>query len=376
MNIIKIIIGILLILEIFVACKVKESKSASTELTEKFYSIYREEKDPERYYKAEDYMRSLDAKSRLQVARELIKDPYGPITYYGANILIKEGYEDEAVPALADIITSGRYKTKDEKGIEHDWGFGRNWVEHEDETFMMRMVFKIFRYFIANWERYTEQERARAYGMMSGWLQLDPEKPLSAEAAEEAMKRLEKRQSILMQFKESIKKNKIPQSKLMDKFYSIYHEEKDPGIRYTKISIYLGSLDAESRLQVAREMSKASDAEISCSGASILIIEGYDRYADEAVAAFADLVTSGRAEIKDYLDRSCDYWVRHHAGTQLRFKIKICRYFIANWGRYTEQERARAYAIMTSLLEIDPNKPISVDAIEKAIKKFESMPSE
>lgn len=174
--------------------------------------------------------------------------------------------------------------------------------------------------------------------------------------------------------KKALKKNKIPPSKLVEKFYSIYHEEKDPMLRNTKISIYLGSLDFESRLKVALEMIKDPEVEISCAGANILIVEGYDRYADEAVAAFADLVTSGRAEIKYHLDMSCDYWVISHGTVKIPFKIKICRYFMANWDKYTTQERKRAYAIMSSLLEMDPNKPFSVDAAEKAIKKFESMP--
>lgn len=190
MEIIRFLICVSLILVIFGGCNVKESKSDSSELVEKFYSIYREEKDPElRHYKIKEYIRSLDAKSRLKVARKIIEDPYAVISYYGANILIEEGYEDEAVPVLADMITSGRDKTKDEKGIEHEWGFGYDWMHHEDETLLRRMLFKIFRYFIANLERYTDQERTRAYEIMSSSLQLDPKKPFTADAAEKAMKK-------------------------------------------------------------------------------------------------------------------------------------------------------------------------------------------
>jgi hypothetical protein len=118
----------------------------------------------------------------VQIARKLLKESDGGIVYIGANILIRDGYMDETIPALADIITSGRDET-DLKGR-----FGYEWVHNPDEFLALRISTKILRYFIGNWTNYTDVERARAYRLLSAWLQLDPKGTFSADAAERAIK--------------------------------------------------------------------------------------------------------------------------------------------------------------------------------------------
>jgi hypothetical protein len=164
----------------------KQNNTSIEESLKEFLSFYYKERDtstPE--LKTKEFLLSLDQESRLQIARNLIKESDGRAVYYGANILIHEGYMKEAIPALASLITSGRDKT-DLKGR-----LGYEWVHNPDEFLAARIMNRICRYFIRNWQNYTDGERALAYNAMTAWLQLDPKGPFSADAAERALQKLE-----------------------------------------------------------------------------------------------------------------------------------------------------------------------------------------
>jgi hypothetical protein len=168
----------------------KQNKVSVEDNLKEFLSLYNKEQDPEAF------LSSLDKESRLQLARKMLKEPDGKIVYIGANILIQESYMDEAIPSLANLITSGRAET-DLKGR-----FAYDWAHSEDEFLAVRISAKILRYFISNWPNYTDSERARAYRLLSAWLQLDSRSTFSAAVAERAIKdnlesKLSEKQEIL-----------------------------------------------------------------------------------------------------------------------------------------------------------------------------------
>lgn len=164
----------------------KQTKASFENNLKEFLSLYYKERDtstPE--LKTKEFLLSLDQESRLQIARKLIKESDGRTVYYGANILIHEGYMEEAIPALANLISSGRDKT-DLKGR-----LGYEWVHNPDEYLAARIMNRICRYFMRNWQKYTDGERALAYNAMSSWLQIDSKSTFSADAAERAIKDIE-----------------------------------------------------------------------------------------------------------------------------------------------------------------------------------------
>lgn len=164
----------------------KQKNAIIEDNLKEFLSIYKKDQetktdDPQ----AKRFLSSLDKESRVQISRKLLKESDGRIVYIGANILIRDGYMDEAIPSLADIITSGRDET-DLKGR-----FAYDWAHSSDEFLALRISTKILRYFISNWINYSDAERARAYRLLSAWLQLDSKSSFSANVAERALQKLE-----------------------------------------------------------------------------------------------------------------------------------------------------------------------------------------
>jgi hypothetical protein len=133
----------------------------------------------------EPFLSSLDKESRLQLARRMLKESDGKIVYVGANILILNGQADEATPALANLITSGRADT-DLKGR-----LGYDWVHNPDAYPWSTIYTGIARYMIKNWQNYTDSERLWAYRYLSDLLQLDSHGTFSADVAERALKKFE-----------------------------------------------------------------------------------------------------------------------------------------------------------------------------------------
>jgi hypothetical protein len=164
----------------------KQNKASVEDNLKQFLSIYKKDQetktdDPQ----AKRFLSSLDQESRLQISRKLLKETDGRIVYIGASILIRDGYMDETIPSLADLITSGRDET------DLNGRFGYEWVHSSDKYLFGRIITRIFRYFIRNWTNYTDGERALAYRLMSPLLQLDSQSTYSVEAAEKALQKLE-----------------------------------------------------------------------------------------------------------------------------------------------------------------------------------------
>jgi len=163
----------------------KQNKASFEDNLNKFLDIYKKDPDIESYEPYYQFMWNLDRESRIQLARRLLKESNGKIVYFASNILIQEGHMAEAIPALADILTSGR----DESDLRGRFAY--DWVHNPDEFYAARIINNIFRYFIRNWTNYTDVEQARAYSYMSPILNLDSHATFSADATERAIQNIE-----------------------------------------------------------------------------------------------------------------------------------------------------------------------------------------
>ena len=160
----------------------KQNTASVEDNLKKFLSLYNNEQetktdDPQ----AKPFLSNLDQESRVKISRKLLKESDGRIVYIGVNLLIRDGCIDEAIPALANIITSGR----DETDLKGRFAYG--WVHSSDEFLAARIISMICRYFIRNWTNYTDDERTRAYRLMAPLLQLDPHSTFSLGVAEKAL---------------------------------------------------------------------------------------------------------------------------------------------------------------------------------------------
>jgi hypothetical protein len=163
----------------------KQNKASVEDNLNEFLAIYKKDPNINSYEPFYQFMSSLDHESRVQLARKLLKESDGRIVYFASNILIQEGHMDEAIPSLADLITSGRDET-DLKGR-----FAYDWVHSSDKYLAARIIIKICRYFVRNWTHYTDGERSLAYRFMSPLLNLDSQGTFSADTVERAIKDIE-----------------------------------------------------------------------------------------------------------------------------------------------------------------------------------------
>lgn len=112
--------------------------------------------------KATKFARGLPLKQQVALARAIVNDPDARIGYMGANILIAHGYARDAVPALAEIVASGRDQT------QLNGRFGYGWLHSDDDTLFLRLMIRINRYLLANLSKYTGEERRRVEDVLMG----------------------------------------------------------------------------------------------------------------------------------------------------------------------------------------------------------------
>jgi hypothetical protein len=113
---------------------------------------------------ATKYVRELPLRQQLALARAIVNDPDARIGYVGANILIANGHAQEAVPALAAIVASGRHQT------QLNGRLGYEWLHGDDDSLFLRLMIRINRYLLANLSRYTGEERRRVESVLMGGL--------------------------------------------------------------------------------------------------------------------------------------------------------------------------------------------------------------
>lgn len=163
----------------------KKNKASVEDNLKEFLAIYKKDPNINSYEPFYQFMSSLDQESSVQLARRLLKESNGKIVYFASNILIFNGREDDAIPALANLITSGRADTDLKGRLGYDW-------EHTPNAYpWLRIYIGICRYMMSNWANYSDTERVLAYRTLSSWLQLDSHSTYSADVVERAIKKLE-----------------------------------------------------------------------------------------------------------------------------------------------------------------------------------------
>ena len=99
---------------------------------EKFYTLEREN--------GWDLIRSLPEEKMVDIARRLLSDNDPLVSYIAAGILIRNGFEEETIPIIADIILS----SKEKRDLNNRLGY--DWVHSDDENLAARMFIKILEY--------------------------------------------------------------------------------------------------------------------------------------------------------------------------------------------------------------------------------------
>jgi hypothetical protein len=127
---------------------------------------------------ATNYLRGLPVKQQLEVARAVLSDADARIAYVGANVLIEHGRRQEAVPALAAIIASGR----DDTQLKGRLGYA--WVHGDDQTLFLRMAISINRYLLNRYDSFRGEERTRVEKVLMGGLLEKSSEPFSKERAQ------------------------------------------------------------------------------------------------------------------------------------------------------------------------------------------------
>ncbi len=153
---------------------------------QRFHALLKQEaNDKTPAVSAYEYLRDLPPITRLALARILANDPDARIGYAGSQILIAQGHIDEATPALAAMIVSGRAQTQLSGRMGYDW------VHSDDDTLATRMMLTISKRLLARLDDYDADERRNAQVFLVG--------PRSLFTAEAAQRRIDKMEETLQE---------------------------------------------------------------------------------------------------------------------------------------------------------------------------------
>jgi hypothetical protein len=132
---------------------------------------------------ARAYLAGLAPDRRRTVAQAVATDADRRLSAIGIDRLVSDGFEDDAVPALARRVAEGDDLT----------GFGYQWAHGEDESLALRMYVKIGRHLLAHLDGYAPAERApvERFLMDGGFAQ--PLTAFSKAAVEERLARIAER---------------------------------------------------------------------------------------------------------------------------------------------------------------------------------------
>ncbi len=104
------------------------------------------------------YALTLASEEQLNVARSAVNDPDPRVKSYGVGLLVGLGYEDEAVPAFAGLVTVGQDLT----------ALGWAWTHSDDDLVGLRMYVKDSRYLLAQLDGLTGSDREQAERFLCG----------------------------------------------------------------------------------------------------------------------------------------------------------------------------------------------------------------
>ena len=116
-------------------------------------SEFKRLKQAGKYEELQRFATALPRARQIQLARVMLKDPDAAVSYTGADVLIREGLEEETVPTLAALIlkpTSSSTDRLDNSSLMLDGG-----------GVFIRMKRKICNYLEANIGRYSAEDQER-----------------------------------------------------------------------------------------------------------------------------------------------------------------------------------------------------------------------
>jgi len=175
--------SLVVLLYSLVLCCGSGSGRPSPEL-EAFYRLaHRELADPaaERAPEAQAYLAALPPAVRRAAARAIAGDRDPRIQALGIDRLLADGYEDDAVPALAARVVGGDDLT----------AVGAQWAHQDDVARPLRMYVKICRYLLGRLDTYPPAGRAHAERFLSDGGFAQPLPRFSVAAVEERLRRIE-----------------------------------------------------------------------------------------------------------------------------------------------------------------------------------------
>jgi len=149
-----------------------------------FYRLAHEElADPaaDRAPRAKAYLAALPPATRHAAALAVSRDPDLRVQALGIDRLLADGYEDDAVPALAARVAAGDDLT----------GFGYQWAHEEDAAKPLRMYVKICRHLLARLTSFPPAQRRLVERFLSDGGFGQPLSSFSVPAVEERLRRIE-----------------------------------------------------------------------------------------------------------------------------------------------------------------------------------------
>jgi len=149
-----------------------------------FYRIAREElagPGAEDAPRARERLAQLAPPERHAAAQIIAQDADTRVSAIGIDRLMKDGFEDEAVRALARRVAAG----------DDLAAFGYQWAHEDDETLGLRMYVKICRHLLEGLERYRADERVPVEGFLKDGGFGEPLTAFSRSAVEARLARID-----------------------------------------------------------------------------------------------------------------------------------------------------------------------------------------
>ncbi len=149
-----------------------------------FYRLAKAEDSPDGVgHSARLYAFKLPPEEQLNVARSAVNDPDARMKSYGVGLLVELGYEDEAVPGFAGLVTAGQDVT----------ALGWAWTHARDDLVGLRMYVKASHYLLAQLDGLTECDREQAKQFLCGGGVVNPIAEFSRDAVVQRLRNLEER---------------------------------------------------------------------------------------------------------------------------------------------------------------------------------------
>ncbi len=127
------------------------------------------------------FLVKLPAQRKHPVARKLLGNKDTLTAYLAAGLLIRDGKEAETIPALCEIVVSGRAETDLNNRMGYDW------VHSDDDSLAGRMLLLMAEYFRDHLDEYKDKRRERVAVYFKG---LGVKGSLSKKEADEAINAL------------------------------------------------------------------------------------------------------------------------------------------------------------------------------------------